>query len=638
VHHTRPVDEFAGIFRVSAPSPGDMGRLSAALALLRSDADVTKTLELARLKMTLEETTELAAALDLKSATLSKIDLRDCSMTNAQCLKLCEALGRCISLKELQLCGNLLQDDGATGVAQLLASSTTLEKLDLRYCRMNTSGTVAVCRAVGRSLTLMALNLSGNTIVDDTARELAGSIKMAISLKKLNLTDSGLQITGCKVLCSAAMEVNRLKELHFPFNTVTAEMARSFSDLLLASSSLTCLNLHSCEVDPEGVTALAESMLLREERETELAKELLLQGIKQDVQRFNLMGLDVSATMDQLRFQRRMEAEAAAMNKGSEDGSRPATSTQGDNSRPQTKGSRPQTRETRPETSGTSQSRPQASQSKPREDRTAQIKPGSWVTEVSVKGVPVDQFDGTLHQERPNPHLQPLTSAYLARRLLKEKEAIVDDTEAMTVFETEAKEKADKLLSAFMKVLHEHTRKTQDDYEAEGTTCSFAFIAESLEKTATREELAVFIAYCHKREVYCGRSFKPAVQDASKTTSRENVAWAAGIPGVVERIQAPDETFTELSIPRNYTLMAGMLERATITASRARDEANRAPLIDREPLLEVAKQRKIAVYKAEEAAEAERFSIRQCKDLASAIANTRCDQTLFLGESSIPNH
>ena len=143
-----------------------MGRLSAALALLRSDADVTKTLELARLKMTLEETTELAAALDLKSATLSKIDLRDCSMTNAQCLKLCEALGRCISLKELQLCGNLLQDDGATGVAQLLASSTTLEKLDLRYCRMNTSGTVAVCRAVGRSLTLMALNLSGNTIGD----------------------------------------------------------------------------------------------------------------------------------------------------------------------------------------------------------------------------------------------------------------------------------------------------------------------------------------------------------------------------------------------------------------------------------------------------------------------------------------
>ena len=260
-------------------------QLDAALAVLNDGADVTKSLDLARAPVSEAQALTLAAAIEGKSGTLTSIDLRDCSLSGPAVAALSKSARKCAALHTLRLCGNAVTLDGASGVAALVAASDTLAKLELRYCRMGSDACEALCGAVGSSLSLEELNLSGNPIPDDAARALARSLDQTISLTKLSLADTSLQITGFGLICEATKR-SPLRELHLPFNDISAQMTVSLAAALSVSSRLTTLNLHSCGLSDEDALALAN-------------------GIRSGPQRrdvMKLVGIDLSAIADCLQL------------------------------------------------------------------------------------------------------------------------------------------------------------------------------------------------------------------------------------------------------------------------------------------------------------------------------------------------
>jgi hypothetical protein len=132
--------------------------------------------------------------------------------------------------------------------------------------------------------TLEELNLSGNTLADDTARVLAASLKLTISLTKLSLADTALQITGCQLICEAAKK-SPLLELNLAFNKTT-DMTRPLADFLKSNSKLCTLNLHSCGIVSEGVVMLAEGVRAGPQRKDKLT----------------LVGIDFVAVKHQLQL------------------------------------------------------------------------------------------------------------------------------------------------------------------------------------------------------------------------------------------------------------------------------------------------------------------------------------------------
>ena len=281
-------------------------RLVAVLALLNDGADVTKTLDLARAHVSEAEAQTLATAMEMKCGTLTCIDLRDCNLSGRGVAALSKAAGKCVCLHTLRLCGNGLTLDGASSVAELVAEHQTLTKLELRYCRMESRACEVVCSAVGKSLSLEELNLSGNAISDSVAQALAGSIYSTISLLKLSLADTNLKNLICRSPASISvghlpvdkpllngvetlfenLKRSPLRELHLPFNVISTEMAASLGAVLSASSKLTTLNLHSCDLSDEAVLELAR-------------------GIRSGPQRrdaMKLVGLDLSAVADRLQL------------------------------------------------------------------------------------------------------------------------------------------------------------------------------------------------------------------------------------------------------------------------------------------------------------------------------------------------
>jgi len=263
-----------------------------ALDALCDDTDVTKTLSLARIQMSVAQTLELALAIEGKSGTLASIDLRDCGITSAGCVALCKAAGKCIALRELRLCGNDIQDAGCTAAAELLTASPTLAKLELKYCKLETPGCSALCEAIGASFSLEELTLSGNPLSDATARVLAESLKATISLTKLSLADTALQVTGCKILCEAAAR-SPLVELNLQYNRISQDMMTSIAQFLSVSSRVTRLNLHSCGIDTDGLVAMAEGVRSGPQR----------RGI------LKLTGIDLSVVVDRLQLPEKEDVE-----------------------------------------------------------------------------------------------------------------------------------------------------------------------------------------------------------------------------------------------------------------------------------------------------------------------------------------
>ena len=107
------------------------------------------------------------------------------------------------------------------------------------------------------------------------------------------------------------------------------------------------------------------------------------------------------------------------------------------------------------------------------------------------------------------------------------------------------------------------------------------------------------------------------------------------IPTALDRLRAPDPNFTKLSIPRRYTMMALLYEQAKTAASKSDGEAARAHIMDREPLLAEARERKKAMFRAESAADAEMIQLGQLKALSGAIKTSSVLQILQLFDCGI---
>ena len=378
---------------------------------------------------------------------------------------MCEAASSCEQLREMRLCGNDIADEGGTGVGDMLGTSTTLARLQLRYCNVGDAGSTALFNAISKSYTLEELNLSGNAITDSTARALASSLASTISLTRLNLADTGLQETGCRLLCEGA-KASPIVELLMPFNQVTDKMVVSLAGYLRTSSKLTCLNLHSCGIEADGLLELAEGV-----RKGPMRKGIL-----------KLMGIDLSYVADQL----------------------------------------------------------------------------------------------------------PLPI----------REGVVWDTESILEDFRHQIEDREHGLSAGRPSTRGSRPPTRASADTEGDT-------------STHEG------------------------DGDEEQDTKDDASELAIPRALERLRAKDESFTKLLINRQSSMMASLSERAIVIAAKAEGEAQRAHIMDREPLLVVAKEKKRAMNRAEAALEAECIKIGELRALGAALQMTRLLTELKLFDCGI---
>jgi hypothetical protein len=136
--------------------------------------------------------------------------------------KLAEALNYCTSLKRMDLCGTLLDDEGATRLAVGLDNGAlpALDFVDFGGCRIGARGIGELCSIFGRGVapTLSGLSFSGNPSGDAGAAAVAAAFasgsmppRVAVQLACIDMGDDGARALaaalpsagpGCDVLCA----------------------------------------------------------------------------------------------------------------------------------------------------------------------------------------------------------------------------------------------------------------------------------------------------------------------------------------------------------------------------------------------------------------------------------------------------
>ncbi|XP_034044923.1 NACHT, LRR and PYD domains-containing protein 14-like [Thalassophryne amazonica] len=193
---------------------------------------------------------ELTKGLLDKNCKLETLRLQGCGLTSNACKYLAAALGQSPKLRELDLSGNRIGDDGLQHLAMVLRSANChIHTLKMSYCHIGPKGCICLASALQQnSQHLKVLDLGLNRIRDKGVQALLNKVDIS-KLTKLELYFCGLTASSCGNIGKAlASETSSLMELNLSCNKLYAAGFEQICEGMYAWCSLEKLNVSNCGI------------------------------------------------------------------------------------------------------------------------------------------------------------------------------------------------------------------------------------------------------------------------------------------------------------------------------------------------------------------------------------------------------
>ncbi|XP_069089586.1 NACHT, LRR and PYD domains-containing protein 12-like isoform X2 [Pleurodeles waltl] len=208
-------------------------------------------------------TKELCKGLKDQGCKLQKLDLRRCGLAGLCCGDLATVLCTNPSLLELTLTDNELGDSGARELCEgLRHPDCRLKKLEMWGCSLTDSCCEHLSLVLGINQNLLELDLGNNKLGDPGARLLCEGLKHPdCKLQKLMLDRCSLTESGCSDLSSVFCVNHRLTDLDLADNELwDSGVAKLCEGLRHPDCKLQRLGLRSCSLTGSSFAELS-SML-----------------------------------------------------------------------------------------------------------------------------------------------------------------------------------------------------------------------------------------------------------------------------------------------------------------------------------------------------------------------------------------
>jgi Ran GTPase-activating protein (RanGAP) involved in mRNA processing and transport len=153
------------------------------------------------------------------------------------------ALGLNGTIRDLDIEGNKIGDEGITELAQSLLTNQSLQTSKLSYVDMSPIGAKALSRSLKSNRTVSAIDLCCNRVGDDGAVALADALLVNQSLQELNLSTNGIGDVGAVALADALRVNQSLQELVLGGKDIGERGSRSLFNALLVNQSLVSFTL-----------------------------------------------------------------------------------------------------------------------------------------------------------------------------------------------------------------------------------------------------------------------------------------------------------------------------------------------------------------------------------------------------------
>ncbi|XP_024915280.1 dynein regulatory complex subunit 5-like isoform X2 [Cynoglossus semilaevis] len=142
--------------------------------------------------------------------TLKRLKVQRSGIRDQLCQLMCPYMYHHHSLRELDLCHNLISEDGAKALSDLLIRSR-LETLNICDNHIHDQGAKALAFALSKNSTLLNLNLRLNRVKDDGGEALSKALLVNHTLQHLNLAANDVTGPTAVAMANALVENKTIK-------------------------------------------------------------------------------------------------------------------------------------------------------------------------------------------------------------------------------------------------------------------------------------------------------------------------------------------------------------------------------------------------------------------------------------------
>ena len=196
------------------------------------------------------------------NTTLNSLGLcKNPGISDPSVISLCEALKLNTTLSSLDLSKTGISDAAVLSLVQVLKTNTSsLTSLSLSDIKTTHRSVKSITEILRVNSTLKDLKFKGNKVGVGGAKLIAESLKVNTTLKLLSLSRNNIK-EPCGRLLSDALKVNgTLKSLSLAKNSLGAHGAQLLSEGLRVNTSLTHLNLSGNSIGDKGAESIAKTI------------------------------------------------------------------------------------------------------------------------------------------------------------------------------------------------------------------------------------------------------------------------------------------------------------------------------------------------------------------------------------------
>ncbi|XP_065894714.1 uncharacterized protein [Dysidea avara] len=196
------------------------------------------------------------------STFLTELEIGSCNISGHGFRLIAESLMKHnkTSLEHIDMSFNTILFSAAKSISTTLHANTSLEYLDLSGCKLGEREFAIICKSLSNNVLLTYLNVSHNIITSEVAAEIASIIDGNRTLQYVNFSNCNLRDDGIKCIADALCNVKTLRTFIASHNpAISNDTVKHIANIITNNTFLEHFDLSNCNLQEASTSVISQA-------------------------------------------------------------------------------------------------------------------------------------------------------------------------------------------------------------------------------------------------------------------------------------------------------------------------------------------------------------------------------------------
>jgi len=196
------------------------------------------------------------------STFLTELEIGSCNISSYSFRLIAESLmsDNKISLEHFNISSNTILFKAAQSISTMLYANKSMEHLNLSGCKLGECEFIIICKSLSNNVLLTHFNVSRNDITSEVADEIVSIINGNVTLKYINFQNCHLRDDRVKCITDALCNVKTLRTFIASHNpAISNDSAKYFADVISNNIFLEHFDLSNCNLQETSISIISKA-------------------------------------------------------------------------------------------------------------------------------------------------------------------------------------------------------------------------------------------------------------------------------------------------------------------------------------------------------------------------------------------